>query len=126
MDITGDLAFFQTMGTTAWIISVVIYLCAAYCLQRIAGKTQTPHGWMAYIPVLNLYLMCKIAGKPVWWIILMFIPIVNIVILILVYMAIAKAVGKPEWTGILQIIPVVNLVILSWWAFSKQTNTVNA
>ena len=119
MDIPIDLTFFATMGIAAWIFSIIIYLYTAYCLHRIAGKTQTPHGWMAYVPILNVYLMCKIARKPGWWIILMFIPIVNIVILILVYMAIAKAVGKPEWTGILQIIPGVNLIILSWWAFGK-------
>ena len=100
------------------IIVVAVYAFAAYCLQLIAQKTNTENGWFAWIPILNTVLMLNIAKKPVWWIILFFVPFVNIVILVIVMMAVAEARGKPGWWGILFLIPVVNLVILAMLAFS--------
>ena len=41
-------------------------------------KADKP-GWGAIIPFYNTYLMIKVAGRPGWWLILFFIPIVNII-----------------------------------------------
>lgn len=101
------------------VLSVVFYVFYAVCFMKIAQKTNTPNAWFAWVPILNIVLMLQIAGKPLWWLLLLFIPFVNIVISILVYMEIAKAVGKPEWLGILMIVPVANLVVPAYLAFSK-------
>ena len=95
-----------------------LYIWLALTLHIIANKTSTPNGWLAWIPIANLYLMCKGAGKAGWWTILFFIPLVNIVIAIIVWMGIAEARNKPSWLGILMIIPLVNLVIPGVLAFS--------
>ena len=61
--------------------------------------------------------MLNIAKKPMWWFILFLVPIVNIVIAIMVWMAVAEARGKPSWWGILTIVPVANLIVpgvLAW------------
>jgi hypothetical protein len=58
-----------------------------------------------------------VAKKPIWWIILCFIPGVNLVILVIVWMAVAEARAKPSWWGILMIVPVANLItpgVLAW------------
>ena len=39
--------------------------------NAIARKTGTPSPWMAWIPVVNLVLMCRIAGRPGWWLLLL-------------------------------------------------------
>ena len=39
--------------------------------------------------------MLQIAGKPVWWIILFIIPIVNFIIAILLYLELLKKITKP-------------------------------
>jgi hypothetical protein len=62
--------------------------------------------------------MLNIAQKPVWWFILFLIPLVNIVIAIIVWMAIAEARHKPNWWGILMIVPVVNLIVPGYLAWS--------
>jgi hypothetical protein len=62
--------------------------------------------------------MLNVAKKPLWWILLFFIPIVNIVMAILVWMAVAEARGKPNWWGILMIVPVANLVVPGYLAWS--------
>ncbi len=55
--------------------------------------------------------MLNIAKKPVWWIILLLIPLVNIVFAALVWMRIAEIRQKPRWCGVLAIVPVVNLIV---------------
>lgn len=93
------------------------YIYVSLALQTIATKTNTPNGWLAWIPIANSFLMLSIAKKPMWWFILFLVPIVNIVIIIMVWMAIAEARGKPSWWGILFIVPVANIVVpgvLAW------------
>jgi Family of unknown function (DUF5684) len=93
------------------------YVYMALALQTIANKTKTENSWLAWIPIANLVLMLNVAKKPMWWIVLFLIPIVNIVIAIMVWMAVAEARGKPSWWGILTIVPVANLIVpgvLAW------------
>lgn len=103
------------------LIFVAVYIFMAICLMKIAKKTNTENAWFAWIPILNIILMVQCAKKPIWWIILFFIPFVNIVAAIMVWMAISKNVGKPEWLGILMILPVANIVIPGYLAFSDDT-----
>lgn len=101
------------------VIFAVIYVYMAICFQIIAKKTATANPWMAWVPIANFILMLNIAKKPVWWIILLLIPLVNLVILIILFMEIAKARGKPGWVGILMLVPIVNLILPAYLAFSK-------
>lgn len=100
-------------------IGAVFYIYFALCFQMMAKKTGTPNAWLAWIPVANFVLTLQIAQKPIWWILLFFIPFVNIVVIIMMYMAIAKRLGKPEWVGALMIVPVVQLFVPGYLAFSK-------
>jgi hypothetical protein len=86
--------------------------------MTIATKTNTPNGWLAWIPIANLFLTLSIARKPVWWFILMLIPLVNIVVFILVWMGIAEARQKPNWWGILVIVPFFGLIVPAYLAWS--------
>ncbi len=116
-----ELAFLETpkvFGRLYGGMGLLAYLWFAYALMVIAQKTDTENSWFAWIPILNIYLMCKIAKKPVWWLILFFIPLVNIIVLVLVWMGIAEARGKPSWWGILMLFPVLNLIIISLIAFT--------
>ena len=99
------------------IIALVFYVFHALALQAIAQKTHTENPWLAWIPIANLVLMLNIAKKPIWWIILCFVPLVNIVIIVMIWMAIAEARGKPNWWGILMIVPVVGFVALGYLAW---------
>jgi hypothetical protein len=80
-----------------FIILVVAFYIAAY--WRVFTKAGEP-GWGALGPVYNLYLLCKIAGRPEWWLILFFVPFVNIAIVLIVSMDLAKAFGKTAGFGI--------------------------
>ncbi len=79
-----------------WLAVVVLVIAGMWKVFTKAGQP----GWGAIIPILNLYFLCKIAGRPGWWLILFFIPIVNMVITIIVSLDIAKAFGKSALFGI--------------------------
>ncbi|MFA6047436.1 MAG: DUF5684 domain-containing protein [Parcubacteria group bacterium] len=113
------LAVFGGIMLFLLVVFLIIYIYMAICLMKMAHKTNTPNAWFAWIPILNCILMLQIAKKPIWWIILLLIPLVNIVMMIIVWMAIAKELGKPEWLGVLMIIPVANIIIPGYLAFSN-------
>jgi hypothetical protein len=94
------------------------YVYMALALQTIATKTGTANEWLAWIPIANLFLMLSVAKKPMWWFILFLIPLVNLVMAIMVWMAVAEARGKPNWWGILMIVPLVNLVVPGYLAWA--------
>ena len=100
------------------LICAVFYVYFALALQTIAQKTNTENAWFAWIPILNIILMLNIAKKPIWWIILFFIPLVGLVMGILVWMGVAEARNKPNWWGILMIVPVANLIVPGYLAWS--------
>jgi len=108
-----------------WIFSyLAFYVYSAITLMFIAKKTGTPNSWMAWIPFLNLYLMCKAAGKSGIWIILLLLPVVNVVAIILLWAGIAQRLGRPGWWGLLMLIPVLNLVLMGILAFSKSRQPI--
>jgi cytochrome bd-type quinol oxidase subunit 2 len=100
------------------IIGLAVYVYMALALQTIANKTNTENAWLAWVPIINIILMLNIAKKPLWWIILCLIPIVNIIVIVIVWMAIAEARGKPSWWGILFIVPVVQVIVPGYLAWA--------
>jgi hypothetical protein len=103
--------------------TLVIYVYISYCWYIIAQKTNTKDEWFAWIPIASIYLLLKIAGKPGWWFILLFIPIVNLVVIIIVWIEIAKRRQKPGWLGLLALIPLINLPVYVVLAFIDETST---
>jgi len=57
-------------------------------------------GWQSIIPLYNMFILVKISGKPWWWFLLMFIPVVNIIVLILVQMALAARFNRGPLFGL--------------------------
>jgi len=106
-------------GGPVIIFELAIYAYFAFSLMTIANKLGVENSWWAWVPILNLILMLNMVNKPVWWIILFLIPLVNIIIAIIVWMAIAEARGFPSWWGILLIVPFVNLVVPGYLAFAE-------
>ncbi len=98
---------------------LIFYVYNAICLMAIAKKTAVSNGWMAWIPILNLYLMCRVAGKSGAWILLLLLPVINIIAIVVLWMAISERCGKPGWWGILMLISPVNFIIMGVLAFSK-------
>src|SRR6266404_2056789 len=75
----------------------------------------------AIIPIVNSYFLCKVAGRPGWWLILLFIPFVNLIIWIILCIDIAKAFGKGAGFGIgLLLLPFIFFPILGFGSAQYQ------
>lgn len=117
-DRTVQTAVAMSMVMFGLVFGLAIYVYFALALQTIATKTNTENSWLAWIPIANLVLMLNVAKKPLWWILLFIIPLVNIVVAIMVWMAVAEARHKPNWWGVLAIVPFVNLIVPGYLAWS--------
>jgi len=74
-------------------LAICVFLIAA--MWKVFVKAGQP-GWAAIIPIYNVYIMTKIAGKPGWWVLMFFLPILNLVFAIWLYNMISKSFGKEE------------------------------
>ena len=75
------------------IVGLLIALLLIVAMWKVFTKAGQP-GWASIIPIYNLYVWCKIVGRPWWWILLMLIPLVNFIILIILFIDLAKSFGK--------------------------------
>jgi hypothetical protein len=76
-----------------WIIYVAVWVLWVAGFWKTFTKAGEP-GWAAIIPIYNTIVLLKIIGRPIWWIILLLIPFVNIVVGIIMLLDLAKAFGK--------------------------------
>ena len=81
------------MGTVSLIVYLAIMILMLVGLWKVFVKAGQP-GWGCLIPIYNILVMLRVAGRPWWWLLLMLIPIVNIVILIMINLDIARNFGK--------------------------------
>ena len=100
--------------------AVLIVLWVAYAvfvfasLWRVFTKAGQP-GWAAIIPIYNFIVLLKIVGRPLWWILLFLVPIVNIIVLFVIYIDLAKSFGKSTGFGVgLVLLGFIFLPILAW------------
>ncbi len=92
----------QAPGGLEAIIGLVwlaVVILSVVSLWKIFTKAGQP-GWGSIVPFYNFILILKIAGKPWWWIFLMFIPFVNMIIAVITMIALANAFGKGTGYGL--------------------------
>ena len=82
-----------------WVIYVAILALMLVAMWKVFEKAGKP-GWGAIIPIYNIILLCDIAGRPRWWVLLFFIPLVNIVFSIIVSISVAGNFGKGAGFGL--------------------------
>jgi hypothetical protein len=94
---------YTTLDSTA--LTIILLFAIPFWIIVIAGiwkvftKAGEP-GWASIVPIYNAIVLLKIAGKPVWWIVLLLIPGVNIVIAFMVMIDLAHNFGKSTGFGV--------------------------
>jgi hypothetical protein len=100
------------LGFSLFFLAISIVMIAA--IWGVFSKAGQP-GWAAIIPIYNVIVWLKVAGKPWWWILLFLIPFVNIVMAFIVAIAIAQNFGKGAGFGIgLALLGFIFYPILAW------------
>lgn len=95
--VSGSTDPVTSLFTVIFALAIVIFFfVVTWKVYVKAGR----RGWESLVPIYNIYVLMKIAGRPGWWTILYLIPIVNIVIAIITAIDIAKAFGKSAVFGI--------------------------
>lgn len=75
------------------LISLVLFILPSFGAYFLFAKAKRP-GWMAFVPAYNTYVMMKIAGRPIYWFILQFIPVVGWFITLGILVEFIKVFGK--------------------------------
>ena len=89
----------EAPGPLFWIFWLAFTILMIAACWKIFTKAGQP-GWAAIIPIYNLYIWCKIVGRPWWWILLMLIPFVTFIITIILCIDLAKSFGKGVGFGL--------------------------
>jgi hypothetical protein len=87
-----EQADLTALNTTWSIIGFVFYVLIVVALWKVFSKAGYP-GWLAIIPIVNAFILVKVAGFSAWLGLLYLIPIVNIVFYIIVALRVGKAFG---------------------------------
>lgn len=82
------------MTTTQWLIVFilinVIHFLGTWKLYIKAGRKA----WEAIIPIYNAVVLMKIINRPTWWVILLFIPIVNLLMFPIIWVETIRSFKK--------------------------------
>lgn len=97
-DVVGGAAA-AGLGIGMTIVIAAIALLMIASLWKLFTKAGEP-GWAAIVPIYNIIVWLRIAGKPAWWVVLMLIPFVNMVVAIIASIEFAKAYGKGVGFGL--------------------------
>ena len=86
------------MTFTEWFIFFlliqVVHFLGTWKLYQRAGRKA----WEAAIPVYNAVVLMKIINRPWWWVVLMFIPIVNLIIIPVIWVETIRSFGRNSTT----------------------------
>jgi signal peptidase I len=73
-----------------FLIIQVIHFLGTWKLYVKAGRKA----WEAIIPIYNAVVLMKIINRPAWWIVLLFIPIINLLMFPVIWVETIRSFGK--------------------------------
>jgi|HubBroStandDraft_6_1064221.scaffolds.fasta_scaffold1004399_1 hypothetical protein len=81
------------------LFGLVMFVLWAVSAWRMHEKAGQP-GWVGIIPGVNVLGRLKMIGKPYWWGLLYFVPVLHIVVHIVVSVSVARSFGKSALFGL--------------------------
>lgn len=79
-----------------WLGFIVLIIASFWKVFTKAGQP----GWASIVPIYNLIVLIQISGRPLWFFVLFFIPVANLIAIILIMIDIAKKFGKGPGFGL--------------------------
>ena len=80
----------MTIGLLFYLGLIVLMIISAWKTYKKANQP----GWACIIPIYSTIVWLRIIGKPWWWLLMFFIPVVNIVFAVMMVNLLAKSFGK--------------------------------
>ncbi|MHB8057371.1 MAG: DUF5684 domain-containing protein [Desulfuromonadaceae bacterium] len=89
----------------------VLIIAGQWIIFQKAGHA----GWKSLVPLYNMYILMQIAGKPGWWMFLLFIPLVGLIAYLFAMLSLAKKFGRSELFGVgLLLLPMIFFPLLAF------------
>ena len=85
------MTFFQWF--IFFIIIQLVHGIGSWKLYKLCGYKS----YLAFIPVYNAIILMKIINRPWWWVILLFIPIINLLIIPVIWVETIRSFGKNKF-----------------------------
>jgi hypothetical protein len=86
-------------------ILLAIHIISSAIFWMICRKTHNSPGPLVWVPILQLIPLLRAANMPRMWFFAFFVPLVNIVALVMFSIKIVKSRGKSVWVSILLLLP---------------------
>ena len=84
----------HSMTTTEWILFFFalqgVHFLGTWKLYKAAGF----QAWQAAVPIYNAFILMKIIKRPAWWVILLFIPTINLILFGAILVETLRSFGK--------------------------------
>lgn len=104
----------EIVGLWVFIPLIILMYAGLWRLFQKAGKP----GWAALVPVYGTMVWIDIVRKPKWWIILYFIPVINVIMFLGLLVEIIKNYGKFQYKDRILVV-LFPFVYLPYMAFQK-------
>ena len=106
--------FAYGLAVTAIAAIAIAVLLTVVPMWRIFRRAGRP-GWAAIVPIFSQYTLCEVVGRPVWWLIWLLIPYLNIVFWLIFAIDLARAFGRSTGFGVgMWLLPIIFVPILGY------------
>ena len=101
------MTFFQWF--IFFLIIQFVHGIGTWKLYKLCGYKS----FFAFIPIYNAVILMKIIKRPWWWVILLFIPIINLLIIPVIWVETVRSFGKDKFIDIFLVLLSFGLYIYS-------------
>jgi len=105
-----------------YIAIIALFVASEWKVYSKAGKP----GWACLVPIYNIIVLLEIVKKPLWWFLLLMVPIVNLVVLIIITHRLSVSFGKGGgFTAGLILLPIICYPILAFGDANYDANRLD-
>jgi hypothetical protein len=88
-----EMLAFAFLG--AGLLFILLIIASFWKVFEKAGEA----GWKSLIPIYNYFVLLRIAGCPSWWLLMFFLPVVNIYFIVVMHIRLAEKFDKSPLFG---------------------------
>ena len=82
------------MNSSQWLLALgvlqIVHFLGTYKLYKAAGRKS----WEALVPVYNAVVLMRIIQRPTWWVVLVFVPLINLLMVPVIWVETIRTFGK--------------------------------
>mgnify|MGYP000011734342 CR=1 FL=1 len=100
------------MTLTSWLLVILVmqgvHFLGTWKLYQKAGRKS----WEAIVPIYNAIVLLQIINRPKWWVILLFIPVINLIMFPVIWVETARSFGRNSTVD-----TILSIISLGFYSF---------